>query len=307
MSDARGTCAASSCSGAASGSPMLFSIVWTRRSRARSTSRSGVIADYALGLTPVVFLASGVMFLLAAMTYVEGSSLHQDRGGSTVFARYAFNELWSFVAGWAILLDYVILIAATAFSATNYLGAFWEPLGERHRRDHRGARRSSATSRSRNIRGFSTTRSSRIAAARRRRHRHPAADHRARDGAAVRPRRDHEHDRPRDDADVEDVDRRARHRDRRLDRPGVGRRAWRARSRSGAATCDGSSSVVALVVFVVYTGIAARRDERAAGRQRQDGARRAVPRRADARRRRGLRGGVAARHAQVRRSPPSPR
>ena len=64
------------------------------------------------------------MFLLAAMTYVEGSSLHQDRGGSTIFARYAFNELWSFIAGWAVLLDYVILIAATVFSATNYLGVW---------------------------------------------------------------------------------------------------------------------------------------------------------------------------------------
>ena len=43
------------------------------------------------------------------MTYVEGASLHQERAGSTVFARYAFNELWSFIAGWAILLDFVIL------------------------------------------------------------------------------------------------------------------------------------------------------------------------------------------------------
>ena len=66
------------------------------------------------------------------MTYVEGASLHQDRGGSTVFARYAFNELVSFVAGWAILLDYVILIAVTTFSATQYLKVFWSPL------DHRG-------------------------------------------------------------------------------------------------------------------------------------------------------------------------
>ena len=48
-----------------------------------------------------------------------------------MFARYAFNELVSFVAGWAILLDYVILIAVTAFSATQYLKTFWSPLGNR--------------------------------------------------------------------------------------------------------------------------------------------------------------------------------
>ena len=41
-----------------------------------------------------------MLFTLTTMTYVEGASLHQDRGGATVFARYAFNELVSFIAGW---------------------------------------------------------------------------------------------------------------------------------------------------------------------------------------------------------------
>ena len=72
-----------------------------------------------------MFLVAGVFFVLAAMTYVEGASLHHERGGSTVFARYAFNELVSFVAGWAILLDFAILLAVTAFTATNYLAEFW--------------------------------------------------------------------------------------------------------------------------------------------------------------------------------------
>ena len=168
------------------GSPMLFSIVWTVLASAIYFAL-GVIADYALGLTPVVFVASGVMFLLAAMTYVEGSSLHQDRGGSTIFARYAFNELWSFIAGWAVLLDYVILIAATVFSATNYLGAFWEPFGE-------GAVEIIAMLGDPRVRrGAQHPRLLDDALlahppARRRRHRHPAADHRARDGAAVQSR-----------------------------------------------------------------------------------------------------------------------
>ena len=105
------------------GSPALFAIVYTSVAAAIYFSL-GVVADHALGMTPFVFLIAGFMFVLAAMTYVEGSSLHQDRGGSTVFARYAFNELWSFVAGWAILLDYVILLAVTAFTATNYLAVF---------------------------------------------------------------------------------------------------------------------------------------------------------------------------------------
>jgi APA family basic amino acid/polyamine antiporter len=89
----------------------------------------GVVARHANGLTPVVFLIAGLFFGLAMMTYAEGASLHPERGGSAVFARYAFNELVSFVAGWAIFLDYTILIAVTALTVPSYLAAFWGPIG----------------------------------------------------------------------------------------------------------------------------------------------------------------------------------
>jgi basic amino acid/polyamine antiporter, APA family len=144
------------------GSPALFAIVYTSVAAAIYFSL-GVVADHALGVTPFVFLFAGLMFVLAAMTYVEGSSLHQDRGGSTVFARYAFNELWSFIAGWAILLDYTILIAVTAFSATNYLAVFHKPFGS-------GGQELVLSLAIiayvvvRNIRGFSRTRVNRITA-----------------------------------------------------------------------------------------------------------------------------------------------
>ena len=66
--------------------------------------------------------------MLLVLSYMEGASLHQERGGATVLARYGFNELWSFVAGWAILLDYLILIAITAFATTDYAAVFWGEL-----------------------------------------------------------------------------------------------------------------------------------------------------------------------------------
>ncbi len=69
----------------------------------------GVVAGDALGLTPIVFALSGVFFVVTMLTYVEASSLHPERGGASMFARYAFDELWSFIAGWAILLDYLIV------------------------------------------------------------------------------------------------------------------------------------------------------------------------------------------------------
>ena len=79
----------------------------------------GVVAEGALGLTPLVFLVAGLFFIVTMLTYVEGNSLHPERGGASMFARYAFNELWSFIAGWAILLDYLIVMAVGAFAVSH--------------------------------------------------------------------------------------------------------------------------------------------------------------------------------------------
>jgi APA family basic amino acid/polyamine antiporter len=139
------------------GSPRLFAIIYTPIASAIYFSL-GVVASYALGLTPVVFLAAGLYFAITAMTYVEGASLHQDRGGATVFARYAFDELTSFVAGWAVLLDYTILIAVCAVSATNYLSAFWAPLGTSDAVEYLAAFAVVVWVAVRNVRGFTSRR-----------------------------------------------------------------------------------------------------------------------------------------------------
>ena len=88
----------------------------------------GLVAAYALGLTPVVFMLAGGLFALTAKTYAEGASMFPEAGGSSSFARHAFNELVSFFAGWALSLDYILTIAISAFFVPHYLGAFWEPL-----------------------------------------------------------------------------------------------------------------------------------------------------------------------------------
>ena len=90
----------------------------------------GVVAEDALGLTPLVYLLAGVFFVVTMATYVEGSSLHTERGGASSFARYAFDEFWSFVAGWAILLDYLIVMAIGAVVIAEYLTVFWAELAE---------------------------------------------------------------------------------------------------------------------------------------------------------------------------------
>jgi APA family basic amino acid/polyamine antiporter len=111
------------------GEPALFAIMLSAVVSAIFFTL-GVVAEDALGLTPLVYLLAGVFFVVTMATYVEGSSLHIERGGASTFARYAFDEFWSFVAGWAILLDYLIVMAIGAVAIAEYLTAIWGELAE---------------------------------------------------------------------------------------------------------------------------------------------------------------------------------
>jgi basic amino acid/polyamine antiporter, APA family len=82
----------------------------------------GLVASLALGLTPVVFILTGALFYCTATTYAEATSMYPEAGGSSLFARQAFNEFWSFFTAWAQMLNYVITIAISAFFAAHYAG-----------------------------------------------------------------------------------------------------------------------------------------------------------------------------------------
>jgi APA family basic amino acid/polyamine antiporter len=90
----------------------------------------GLVAGIALGLTPLVFVISGLIFAATSATYAEGTVRFPEAGGSSSFARHAFNELVSFGAAWAQMLNYIITIAISAFFVPHYLSIFWEPLRE---------------------------------------------------------------------------------------------------------------------------------------------------------------------------------
>ena len=90
----------------------------------------GLVTVFALGMTPVVFLISGFIFVCTAATYAEATTMYPEAGGSASFARHAFNEFWSFFAAWGQMLNYIITVAISAFFVPHYLGVFWSPLGE---------------------------------------------------------------------------------------------------------------------------------------------------------------------------------
>jgi APA family basic amino acid/polyamine antiporter len=89
----------------------------------------GLVASYALGLTPIVFVITGVFFFMTAASYAEATSMFPEAGGSSSFARRAFNEFWSFFAAWAGMLTYTLTVAISAFFVPHYIGGlFWDYL-----------------------------------------------------------------------------------------------------------------------------------------------------------------------------------
>ncbi len=92
----------------------------------------GLVASFALGLTPVVFVIAGVIFYLTAATYAEATTMYPEAGGSSSFARRAFNEFASFFAAWGQMLNYTITIAISAFFVPHYLGGVLGAEALRH-------------------------------------------------------------------------------------------------------------------------------------------------------------------------------
>jgi basic amino acid/polyamine antiporter, APA family len=90
----------------------------------------GVTAVFALGLTPIVFVVAGLIYVATSLTYAEGTVRYPEAGGSSSFARHGFDERVSFGAAWAQMLNYVITISISAFFVPHYLSVFWEPLRE---------------------------------------------------------------------------------------------------------------------------------------------------------------------------------
>ncbi len=88
----------------------------------------GIVALVAMGATPVALGIAGVLFLFTALTYAEGSAMLPEAGGSASFARHGFNNFTGFVAGWALMLSYIVTISISAYTIPPYLGFFWEPF-----------------------------------------------------------------------------------------------------------------------------------------------------------------------------------
>ena len=93
--------------------PALFSIAYGEIASSIYFAL-GIVAAYALGFTPLVLLIAGIVFLIVALSYAEGTAAIPETGGAATFVRRAFNDLFGFLTGWALFLDYLIVIALSA-------------------------------------------------------------------------------------------------------------------------------------------------------------------------------------------------
>jgi basic amino acid/polyamine antiporter, APA family len=108
--------------------PALFSIAYGEIASSIYFAL-GIITLRALGFTPAVLLATGLLFLIVALSYAEGTAAIRETGGAATFVRIAFNDFWGFVTGWVLFLDYLIVIALSALFLPHYVaGAFFTKL-----------------------------------------------------------------------------------------------------------------------------------------------------------------------------------
>ena len=102
--------------------PALFSVAYGEIASSIYIAL-GIIALHALGLTPEVLALVGALFIVVALSYAEGTTAIPETGGAATFVRRAFNDFVGFLTGWALFLDYLIVIALSGLFLPHYLGA----------------------------------------------------------------------------------------------------------------------------------------------------------------------------------------
>ena len=100
--------------------PVLFAVAYDEIASSLYFAL-GVVVAQALGLTPLVLLLSGALFLVVSLSYAEGTAAIPETGGAATLVRRTFNDLFGFVTGWALLLDYLIVIALSTLFLPHYL------------------------------------------------------------------------------------------------------------------------------------------------------------------------------------------
>ncbi|MDQ2864605.1 MAG: APC family permease [Candidatus Eremiobacteraeota bacterium] len=81
----------------------------------------GLVLGAAAGASNVAFLFAGLVYICIGLAYTELAATYPVAGGGQYFVSRGLGDIFGFIAGWAVLLDFTIDIALFSWSATDYL------------------------------------------------------------------------------------------------------------------------------------------------------------------------------------------
>jgi len=81
----------------------------------------------------LVWIITGALTLIAALSYGELAAMLPQAGGQYVYLREAFGPQWAFLYGWALFLVIQTgTIAAVAIAFSRFLGVLWPEISPHH-------------------------------------------------------------------------------------------------------------------------------------------------------------------------------
>ncbi|HKU67826.1 MAG TPA: APC family permease, partial [Candidatus Baltobacteraceae bacterium] len=81
----------------------------------------GLVFGAAAGASNVAFLFAGLVYVCVGLAYTELAAAYPVAGGGQYFVMRGLGDLFGFLAGWAVLLDFTIDIALFAWGCVGYL------------------------------------------------------------------------------------------------------------------------------------------------------------------------------------------
>jgi APA family basic amino acid/polyamine antiporter len=82
----------------------------------------GLVLGAAAGASNVAFLFAGIVYVCIGLAYTELAATYPVAGGGQYFVMRGLGDVFGFIAGWAVLLDFTIDITLFAWSCIDYLG-----------------------------------------------------------------------------------------------------------------------------------------------------------------------------------------
>ncbi|HVA36834.1 MAG TPA: APC family permease [Candidatus Dormibacteraeota bacterium] len=92
----------------------------------------GLVVGAAAGAANVAFAFAGLVYVLVGLAYTELASAFPVAGGGQFFVLRGLGDIWGFIAGWAVLLDFTIDIALFAWTMIGYLSALVPAIASTH-------------------------------------------------------------------------------------------------------------------------------------------------------------------------------